>query len=162
MQSSMTVTDALKTDAETPSRTYNTSFGNGTGSGKGQICLFQQYPVSGSGSTTINLSAVAGAMGATLNFSKVRAISVEVLGQTTGNKVTVGNAASNSFQGPLSAGATIDSQAQPVDPGVPGVLLMAGVDGWAVTSGNCNLKIANPGSGALNVNVYVVGEGTLG
>jgi hypothetical protein len=91
--------------------------------------------------------------GNTLTFTAIKALVVVVVDPTGSNKVKIGNAASNAWQGPLSAGATIEVPYQEI-------WQNKAAAGWPVTAGTGDiLRINNPGGAAITYDILIMGNG---
>lgn len=127
------------------------AFTNGTGGSAVEKMYVNQISLSSSTPQTLDLTALTGGAGDT-SFAKVKIIGIynnETRG--TGKKVTVGAAASDSFQFGLSAAGTID-----VPAGHALTLANSETAGWTTTSAT-DLKL-DPGSNAVSVTVLLVGN----
>ena len=100
---------------------------------------------------TLDLTALSGGAGDT-SLASVKIFAIYNNETTASKKVTVGNAASTQFKGPLSSGTTtID-----IDGGAAMVLFSSTAAGWTTSSLN-NLKL-DPGSNAVSVTVVLAGN----
>lgn len=128
------------------------SFENGTGTNKVNKVWRSYRTLTAGSSETIDLSGtLTDHEGGTVAFAGIKTIYFIVVSPDGTKKIQVGNAASNSFQGPLSSGATIDvfdfeKWMNPYS------------SGWAVSNGSTdNLKINNPGAGTVNYFIIALG-----
>jgi len=142
-----------------PANNSGTTFANGTGS--------LQITKRAAGSLNINATSVtinsAGINSAQFTsfvgdtaFSAIKAIYIENTTAANSNKpITFGNAAANSFQGPLSSGATLAVPAGGTT-GLPVMLATAEANGWS-TSTTFNIKL-DAGSNNTTGNLVILGN----
>jgi hypothetical protein len=124
------------------------------GTAAGQINkVYRLYgTLTASSSTTIDLSgSLTNFHGDAVVFTGVKLLCLAIVSPDGTKKLQIGNAASNSFQGPLTASATIDVFYDVV-------LKNWSAAGWAVTNSSTdNLKINNPGAGSVSYCLVVGG-----
>jgi len=125
--------------------------GNGTGYGKADIAFFDTRPLGASSSENLDLSGVlTDAFGQTITAVKVKAIEIENP-EASLSTLTVGGAASNTFNGPFS-GATYTIDLKPGDKAV-----FVSRTGWTVTAATGDiLKVANGAGGTANYNIKLI------
>ena len=123
---------------------------SGTGSGAADL-KFSIIETVGTSGTTHDLNALVDGDGRTINMVKVKAILVIADAANT-NTIVVGNAATNQFQGPLSAVTETITL-----PAGGRMLLMAPVSGWACTNGASDkLKVAG-GAASQTYTMKIIG-----
>jgi len=124
---------------------------SGTGYGKADIAFMDTRTLAASTSENLDLAGVlVDAFGATINAAKVKAIMIENP-EASLSTLTVGAAASNTFNGPFS-GATHSVDIKPGDR-----VLFVSRTGWPVTAGTGDiLKVANGAGGSVNYNVEII------
>lgn len=129
------------------------NYTDGTGALQANKVWRDLRTLSAGASETIDLSGtLTDHEGNTVAFVGVKEVLIGIIGPDGTKKLQVGNAASNSFQGPLSSGATEDVfyQLEWTHPSAAG---------FAVTnSSNDNLKINNPGAGSVTYFIMVLGD----
>ncbi|MGJ4888954.1 hypothetical protein ACQR1Y_12210 [Bradyrhizobium sp. HKCCYLRH3099] len=123
----------------------------GAGYGKADIAFSDDRALSASGSENLDMSGVlVDAFGATITAAKVKAILIDNLESSQGT-LTVGAAASNTFNGPFS-GATHSIDLKPGDRAV-----FVSRTGWTVTAATGDiLKVANSAAGSANYRITLV------
>ena len=105
------------------------------------------------GAETLDLAGILlDAFGDAVDLAKVRGIIIENTSTVSGEKLTVGNAAANTWVGPFGAAAhTLD-----IEPG--GVLwLWSPVDGYAVTAGTGDQLKIDAGAATITYRIIIVG-----
>lgn len=101
---------------------------------------------------TLDLNALTDSLGRTINFAKVKAIRISAAAANT-TDLTVGNATSNQFQGPLGAAANT----LVLKPGVV-ILLADPVNGWSsANSAADQLKITNASGASATYDIEIIG-----
>lgn len=137
-------------------KSYNQTWGSGTGSGQADLVWGDSGTLAASANTDLDLAAGAltGALGGTVTFARVKAILVTADAGNT-NNVVVGGAASNQFTGPFGAGTHTVS----VPPGGALLLTAPGTTGWPVTAGTGDLlRIANSAAGSsVGYSIVIIG-----
>jgi len=125
--------------------------GNGTGYGKADISFFDTRTLGASSNENLDLSGVlTDAFGQTIAAVKVKAIEIENP-EASLSTLTVGAAASNTFNGPFS-GATFTIDLKPGDKAV-----FVSRTGWTVTPSTGDLlKVANGAGGTANYNIKLI------
>ncbi|MBW7967579.1 hypothetical protein [Bradyrhizobium sp. BR 10261] len=125
--------------------------GSGTGYGNADIAFMDTRTLAASTSENLDLAgALTDAFGQTINAAKVKAIEIENP-EASLSSLTVGAAASNTFNGPLG-GATYTIVLAPGDKAV-----FVSRTGWTVTAGTGDLlKVANGAGGSVNYNIKVI------
>jgi hypothetical protein len=118
------------------------------GDGEGEInaVYFDYGAIPGGGTATFdlfNVDSPQSNLEQSFAFSLVKYIKIELLpnpdGSSSASSISIGNAATNAFQGWISAGATVS-----IDGGINSVPYQAGSDtGKAVSATVRNLKIVN-------------------
>ncbi len=136
---------------------YSTAaaFSDGAGANQAQKLFTDQRTLAASANETLDLSGVLqDVFGATLTFTKIKAILVKAAEGNT-NNVVVGGAASNGWVGPF--GATTDTVS--VKPGGTVMFVAPDANGYAVTAGTADqLKVANSGAGTgVTYDIVIVG-----
>ncbi|WP_441268681.1 hypothetical protein AB7G19_29985 [Bradyrhizobium sp. 215_C5_N1_1] len=124
---------------------------SGTGYGKADIAFMDTRTLAASTSENLDLAgALLDAFGATINAAKVKAIMIENP-EASLSTLTVGAAASNTFNGPFS-GATHSVDLKPGDRA-----LFVSRTGWTVTAATGDLlKVANGAGGSVNYNIEII------
>lgn len=125
--------------------------GSGTGYGKADIAFMDTRTLAASTSENLDLAgALLDAFGATIDAAKVKAIMIENP-EASLSTLTVGAAASNTFNGPFS-GATHSIDLKPGDRA-----LFVSRTGWTVTASTGDiLKVANGAGGSVNYNIEII------
>ncbi|MHC2578228.1 hypothetical protein ACVI1J_009682 [Bradyrhizobium diazoefficiens] len=125
--------------------------GSGTGYGKADIAFMDTRTLAASTSENLDLAgALVDAFGATIAAAKVKAIMIENP-EASLSTLTVGAAASNTFNGPFS-GATHSVDLKPGDR-----VLFVSRTGWPVTAATGDLlKVANGAGGSVNYNIEFI------
>lgn len=142
-----------------PANNTGTTFANGTGSlqitkrAAGTLAL-------NATSVTINSASINSAQftafAGDTAFTSIKAIYLENTTAANSNKpLILGNAAANSFQGPLSSGATLSVPAGGTT-GLPLLLATAEANGWS-TSTTFNIKI-DAGANNCTGNLVILGN----
>ena len=136
---------------------YSKSFADGSGDNQAEIKWSSKSRTLLNGnSETFDLTALAREVFSgtlTLTFYKVRAIMI-VIENTSGGKLTIGDAASNEWAGPLHT----DGHTLVLDP--DSVYLQTNrTYGWGVDDSNKNLKIA-AGNGDVTYSIVIEGTET--
>lgn len=123
----------------------------GAGYGKADLSFSDDRALSASGSENLDVyGGLTDAFGAAINAAKVKAIIIDNLESSVGT-LTVGAAASNTFNGPFS-GATMSVDIKPGDR-----VVFASRAGWAVTASTGDiLKVANSSAGSANYHITIV------
>lgn len=137
---------AVDIGAVTHAADYSPTYALGDGSGADQIAqvFADTRTIAASGSEDLDLNGtLVNAIGATVNFTKIKAIIIKAAAGNA-NDVVVGGAASNQFATPFGAAA----HTVKVKPGGLFVLVAPDANGYAVTAATADLlKIANSGAG---------------
>lgn len=125
--------------------------GSGTGYGKADIAFYDIRTLVASTSESLDLSgALTDAFGQTILAVKVKAIEIENP-EASLSTLTVGAAASNTFNGPFS-GATFTIDLKPGDKAV-----FVSRTGWTVTPATGDLlKVANGAGGTVNYAIKII------
>lgn len=125
--------------------------GAGTGYGKADIAFYDIRALAASTSENLDLSgALTDGFGQTIVAVKVKAIEIENP-EASLSTLTVGAAASNTFNGPFS-GATFSIDVKPGDKAV-----FVSRTGWAVTAGTGDiLKVASGAGGTANYILKII------
>lgn len=125
--------------------------GSGTGYGKADIAFMDIRTLAASTSENLDLAGgLVDAFGATIAAGKVKAIMIENP-EASLSTLTVGAAASNTFNGPFS-GATHSVDLKPGDRA-----LFVSRTGWTVTAATGDmLKVANGAGGSVNYNIEII------
>lgn len=123
----------------------------GAGYGKADISFCDDRALSVSTSENLDLyGALVDAFGATINAAKIKAIMIDNQ-ESSGGTLTVGAAASNTFNGPFS-GATMSVDIKPGDRAV-----FVSRTGWTVTPSTGDLlKVACGAQGSAVYRVVIV------
>jgi hypothetical protein len=134
----------------------NFNFGDGTGANQGKTVFTDTRPLAASGTEDLDLNGtLTDAFGATVSFTKIRALIILADAANT-NDVVVGGAAAN---GAISFfGAATDKVK--VKPGGLVCLVAPDVNGYAIVAATADLlKIANGGAGTgVNYTIIVLGS----
>jgi len=129
------------------------SYTNGMGAGQINKCWFKTKDLTAGSSDTWDLtSGLTDHEGNAVVFTGIKELIVAVITPDGTKKVVVGNAASNSFQGKLSAGSTEDCFYYARWP-------KPDASGYAVDSTHKNLKINNPGASTVTYFILALGIG---
>ncbi len=134
----------------------NYVFTDGSGANQANKLFTDTRTIAASGTDSLDLNGVLlDAFGATLNFTKIRAIIVAADAGNT-NDVVVGGAASNGFVSWV--GAATDKVK--VKPGGLFMMVAPDVNGLAVTAATADiLQVANGGAGSsVNYTITVIGS----
>ena len=120
-----------------------TNLGTGTGSNQADLIFADTRTLTASGTEDLDLTgSLVDALGNTLTFAKIKAISIKASSGNT-NNVTVSPAAANGFLGPFNAAADLVSI-----PPNGSFMVTAPVGGWTVTAATADLlTIANSAAG---------------
>jgi len=142
-----------------PVNNPGTSYANGTGSLQITKRAVGTFSINAT-SLTINSAGINSAQftsfGGDTAFTNIKALYIEnTANANSGKTLAFGNAASNSFQGPLSSGATL--AVPPVgSTGVPLLLATAEANGWS-TSTTFNIKL-DAGANLVTGNLVILGN----
>ena len=131
------------------------SFTDGTGANQAQKLFTDQRTLAASANESLDLSGVlTDVFGATLAFTKIKAILVKAADGNT-NDVVLGGAASNAWIGPFGA----STHTVAVKPGGTVMFVAPDANGYAVTAGTGDLlKVANSAAGsAVTYDIVLVG-----
>lgn len=112
------------------------TFSDGTSNLMAQKHYHKEHTITASGSTTLDLTALADERGNTFNFSKVRWLIIRIQTPGTGVALTLGNASSNIFAPWLSSTTTTEEIQDMYFRDAP-------YAGWTVSGSAKNVKIAN-------------------
>ncbi|QOG20462.1 hypothetical protein [Bradyrhizobium sp. SEMIA] len=125
--------------------------GSGVGYGNADIAFMDTRTLAASTNESLDLAGVlTDAFGQTINAAKVKAIEIENP-EASLSTLTIGAAASNTFNGPLG-GATHTIVLAPGDK-----FVAVSRTGWVVTAGTGDLlKVANGAGGSVNYNLKVI------
>jgi hypothetical protein len=137
-------------------KTYKSALTSGTAAGQADLVFHDTRTIAPSSNDDLDLAGVlAGLLGGTLTFVRIKGLIVAAAAANT-NNVVVGAAASNQWATLLNATGTVQVR--------PGALFAAYVGeadatGWAVTAGTGDiLRIANGGAGtSVNYDLFVIG-----
>ena len=144
-------------DLQTPESTLNeinsTSLSNGTGSNQANMVFSDTRSLTASASENLDLAGgLTSALGATITFTKIKAIWIKAASTNTG-AIEVGEGIANAFVGPFQA----SSVGVAIPPGGE-LLLTAPVDGWTVTAGTGDLlKVENLVAAAASYDIVLLG-----
>jgi hypothetical protein len=131
-----------------------TTVADGTASGQADEAWGLDIPIAGSGSTTIDLQALASIQG-NKSLQKLKVLHIRNLSTTAADKVVVGNAGTNAWTAPFDAATdTVDVF------GSSDLFLTNILTGWTVDATHKLLKIANPGGTSITVRVTIAGVKT--
>lgn len=131
------------------------AFTDGTGANQAQKLFTDQRTLAASANESLDLSGVLqDVFGATLAFTKIKAILVKAADGNT-NDVVLGGAASNAWIGPFGA----STHTVAVKPGGTAMFVAPDANGYAVTAGTGDLlKVANSAAGsAVTYDIVLVG-----
>lgn len=131
------------------------AFTDGTGANQAQKLFTDQRTLAASANESLDLSGVlTDVFGATLAFTKIKAILVKAADGNT-NDVVLGGAASNAWIGPFGA----STHTVAVKPGGTVMFVAPDANGYAVTAGTGDLlKVANSAGGsAVTYDIVLVG-----
>lgn len=146
--------DIAAPDAETNLRD-TVNFLTGSGINGADFMYVEDINIPASGSQALNLQALVGPLGEAINFARVKAIII-LPDPTNVSDIVLAGGATNPFLGPL--GGTTPSLTAP--PNAQISLVNPTAAGWAVASGNANLKLSNDGgSAAVTGKLIIVGAG---
>lgn len=126
---------------------------SGNGAGQANACFFDRRTISGSSSESLDLAGgLTDAFGASLTFTRIKAIYIKADPANAGN-IVIGGASSNAFAGPFADA----SDKLAIAPGQTFIVTNLG-SGWTVTAGTGDLlQIANSGASAGSYEVAIVG-----
>ena len=144
-------------DLEAPASTINLQINSNLSSGTGAAQADQQWSdtrtLAASANEELDLYGVlTNQLGDTISFQKIRTIIIEADSANT-SAIEIGGAASNAFEGWISAGGKISIRPS-------GYLLLSANDasGYAVTSTTDKLKIANlSATDSASYNIILIG-----
>jgi hypothetical protein len=135
------------------------TYANGTAAGQANLVFHTQRTLLTTTDETLDLRALTdteGTVFGTYQFSKVRAILVELVTATTGYRLEVGAASANQFVGPIK-----DTSDIAVVPASGRWFAESPVDGWTVDATHKDLKISNPSGGSAVYKIKIIGVGTV-
>ncbi len=142
-----------------PANNTGTTYTNGTGSLQITKRAAGTFSINAT-SLTINSASINSAQFSTFAgdtaFTNIKALYIEnTANANSGKTLAFGNAAANSFQGPLSSGATL--AVPPVGTtGLPLTLATAEANGWS-TSTTFNIKL-DAGANLVTGNIVILGN----
>ena len=157
VDSTLTGTTELTTPTDTLNYAKKLNLLNGTGANKAESIWRDQRTLAASGTESLDINAQTDAFGATVAFTKLKAMIVCAASGNT-NNVLVGGAATNALVNWVSdATDTIV-----VAPGACFMLTNPSSGGFGVTAGTGDLlKITNSGGGTgVTYDIIVIGETT--
>lgn len=132
-----------------------TSYANGTGANQVDLIYAKQIALVASTPQTLDLTSLTDLSGASINFARVRVLDLQVVTTTSGDNVTLGDAASNAWAAIWGATGTHTVMAGSRfvfnDPTSTG----AGVG--AVVSGTSKSLKIDPGSANVTINLIIAG-----
>jgi hypothetical protein len=135
---------------------YQADLSNGTGDDQVNELWHDERTIAASGTDTLDLAgALTSAFGATITFTKIKAIVVIADAGNT-NDVVVGGASSNAFQGPFNA----TTHKINVQKGGAFVAI-APKTGWTVTAGTGDQFLIANGGGTTSVTYRIILIGTV-
>lgn len=146
------VTDSIVSGSNTfPSLTRTVT--DGTAAGQANKVYRIYGTINASSSSTIDLSgSLTNFHGDAVVFTGVKYLCLAIVSPDGTKKLQIGNAASNSFQGPLSGTTTTQDCFYSLE------WENWSAAGWSVTnSSNDNLKLNNPGASAVSYCMTIVG-----
>lgn len=135
----------LSTVTAVVNQTSTLSFTDGTGAGECDLAWSDQNTLSGSASATLDLTNLTGTVGETITFAKVKGLVIENTGTEA---ITVGNAASNAFDGFL--GGPTETVIIPAS----GKFVIASDTGFTVDGTHKDLKLAGT---SPTYNIWIIG-----
>lgn len=152
--------NTLGTAITTTSKTYGTTFADGTGAGKANLIWWAERTLLASANEDLDLAGVlVDPFGQALTFTTIKALAVSAKA-TNVNNVVLGGAAANALAGLF--GATTHKAI--VRPGATLVWIAGAADatGYAVVADTGDqLRVANSGAGTSVVyDIVILGEGT--
>lgn len=153
--SNLTGSGDLATPSVPLSKSYSHSLASGTGANQANQIFSDQRTLSASATEDLDLAgSLTNLLGATITFSKVKAIIISAASGNT-NDVVVGGAASNDFS-PMFADSTDQIV---VKPGGMFAIVAPDATGYAVTAGTADiLKVANSSSGtSVTYDIIIIG-----
>lgn len=130
-------------------------FADGSGSGQANKVFADQRTIGASSNESLDLAgSLVDPLGATLTFTKIKALLAKAAAGNT-NNVVIGGAGSNTWVGPF--GDATDTIA--VKPGGVALLVAPDAAGWAVTASTGDiLKIANSGgTTGVTYDIVIIG-----
>jgi len=131
--------------------TKTTQLASGTGSNQADLLFTDQRTLAASATEDLDLAgSLTDALGATLNFVKVKAIMISAAAANT-NNVEVTPGAANGFLGPFA-----DASDQLDIPPGGRIYLEAPVSGWTVTAGTGDLLTITNSAGSTGVTYDVI------
>ena len=134
-------------------KTYN--WANGGGANQASLVFADTRQIAASGNDDLDLNgSLLDALGATLNFTKIKGIFVAAA-DANAHDVVIGAAAANQFVGPFGAATHTIA----VAPGFYFLMPNGSAAGWPVTAGTGDiLRIANGGAvSAVDYDIVLVG-----
>lgn len=131
------------------------SFANGTGANQAQHVWHDKRTLNAGASDNLDLTSLANAFG-NLTLSKVKAIFVNILTTTSNYRLNIGGASTNAW----SAFVADATDKVVVGAGSP-FLWVSLVDGGTVDSTHKVLKIENPSAGAVQYEIWILGNGSI-
>lgn len=138
-------TAGLAVARATVEKLFNLSMPSGTGADQADRIFHANREITASANDDLDLAGVlAGALGGTLTFVKIKAIII-IAAAANVNNVVIGNAAAAQFVGPFGAATHTIT----LGPGDMFVITRRGAAGLAVTATTADtLRIANSGGGS--------------
>lgn len=155
IKATLTGSGDLATPAAPMNTSYSHSLANGTGANQSNQIFSDQRTIGASGSEELDLAGtLTNLIGATITFTKVKAIIVKAAAANT-NDVVIGGAAVNGFY-PMFGAAT---ETVKVKPGGMFAITAPDANGYAVTAATADLlKIANSGAGTgVTYDIIIIG-----
>ena len=152
-----TYTDArgISTPTVNFNKTVTTAITDGTGRDKAQVLADVQTTLTTLGDVTLDLKALDSAFGSAA-FTKIKAILVEVVTDTTGYTLKMKAGAADGFSACFSDPSDeLVLQADSV------LLLTSPRDGYTVDATHKTLLFTNPSGGSITFNLVVIGEGAI-
>lgn len=137
--------------------TYSDTISHGTASGLCNRHYSAQLSIATASSVTLDLQALTDVVGAALAFVKVKHIVIRPLAANA-NKVTMGAAAADQFNGPLavSGGSGTPLPTMDLEAG-DSYKFSKSATGWTVDGTHSDLKFANAGAGTCLVDIDIYG-----
>lgn len=125
---------------------------DGTAAGQANKMYRSYRNVGASSSETLDLTSLTNFHGDAVAFTGIKSLTIAIISPDGTKKLTVGNAASNSFQGPLSSAATVDIY-------YDHEFKNWSAGGFTVDSTHKSLKVANAGASTVYYAILALGIG---
>jgi hypothetical protein len=140
--------------------TVNQSFrlnfaASGTAADKVDLKHTKTYTLAAA-ATTIDLTALADVYGGTVNFARVRSITIRIKTTTDGQTLVLSGGASNPWTALINSAGTLTLQAGTANNDAVFVISAPNTTGW-VTSGTSKTLKFDPGASTYDIEVEIMG-----